>query len=1390
MAALAVVLAAAMMPRTARGQDGDDVPPPNRNVEVRIRINADALRVQGVRALQRQVGAETGPALSDDKDATQYLEESETAKVLFERIRERLAADDVEGAVPSIRQLVEIGPEAVIPGTGEGVALTLRRMLYGLDAAVRARYEAAVGQAAEDAFDAARTNADAAAYAEVVAQHPATDAARRAAAHLWAASFEAARFRRSIEQVRRYLEDPLLSADQRRAALLVCAVAAASLGDRPATRNALAQLRQTGEHSIAFAGGPLNPVATVETLLDAMAPQADAWGDVGGNPGRNQVAPPRLGAAGPFVFSKESDRDVHIVDARHLPTRRKILQRRVTQVFHPEHVTLVTPRTFLVGRENSLVALDRISGGQLWRLDVTPPGQQAGFVAWPSAAEGYVAAMSWAYPAQRGAAFGRVRFTMSRNLGMFRRRLVVVSETSGEQVWSWDGSDVDASADLWTAPGVAERPGGATLPEADPPAAVPLGGNAATALAAHEGLDPVGSPLVYGGRVFVGAAKMPRQGLLMDCFLLCFDLPTGKLLWQRFIGSGYPVVYAGGGNSLDRLVPSTDGHRVFAESPVGTLVALDLAVGEVVWAKRLRWPQATNAWNPPVAAWPGKVGHAPIVAGDRLLVAEVDASAVRCLDARTGATHWSAATLSGGWPVGVAHGALVVNAGGTLAAYDVRTGTLLWQATLPAEVTGRGFVAADAVYVPTAAGLVRVDWGGQAVRTIYHYGDDVAAAQSVAPLADGLLSNHADRALLFGRVGAFAEAIRRGAAEHPDDPQWRRRLAELCRQQGDFPAAESNLQEAVLLAARLPEADRSRGEQLVAYQRMQRLYRQWAEALGAQGKTADATAKLRRALDYATNPAAKISTWMALARHCEEMGDLQGAVAGYARVAAHDVAQRMFKPTSSPGLEQTVAAQADSALDRLRQTTPLAAAAQGIRREDIERLEVRQVAMVSWSPMSYALGNHREPVAPIVWSRPDGLVAFGRRGDIRWRYTRAAATRNIVPSVLLAAGAIFEKLPEALTVHRSATGEVVWQWRPPAGSRLAELDPIMGVVRGRMIRRIQRVNNQVRIITETHGPGDAQYADFAVTGGAVVVATRNARTRRDLVVHGINLAGGTQRWESALPKQYFFAGMRTAPNKVVVLAVDPRRMLVARCLDAASGKTLWEHHGSATRNSTPKCLLENGTFVCIDATGRGFVLDGATGELLWESSGEFDFWAGSTPVAIADDRILLAHNEGYVALSRDKGEILWQVQSARATPTFNEVGSDAAVMARGMLVATVADAVAAIDPASGRVLWRHDTDRRRFIARGVLVCDDLVVVYGGRELRVNLNGREMEVSARFLELDTGKLVGEVKLGAGGASGQLRVTAIPGGFVVQSGNEILSVAPAGSAADVPGDYPGI
>ena len=119
-----------------------------------------------------------------------------------------------------------------------------------------------------------------------------------------------------------------------------------------------------------------------------------------------------------------------------------------------------------------------------------------------------------------------------------------------------------------------------------------------------------GSPIVVGDRVFVSSVvadepnTLPSKGLYLGegvrdpakgihhWMVYCFDLSSGKQLWQHEAKTGRPVVPRHPKSSYAAETPTTDGERVYVLFGDVGLYCYDLE-GQQLWAREIE-PKKTN----------------------------------------------------------------------------------------------------------------------------------------------------------------------------------------------------------------------------------------------------------------------------------------------------------------------------------------------------------------------------------------------------------------------------------------------------------------------------------------------------------------------------------------------------------------------------------------------------------------------------------------------------------------------------------------------------------------------------------------------------------------------------------------------------------------------------
>lgn len=205
------------------------------------------------------------------------------------------------------------------------------------------------------------------------------------------------------------------------------------------------------------------------------------------------------------------------------------------------------------------------------------------------------------------------------------------------------------------------------------------------------------NPVIADGRVYVTATQAYQQKRQV---VLCFDVKTGKKLWERQVwGTGGTQCHPK--TNMAAPTPVTDGQNVYALFATGDFVCYDRD-GDLVWYRSLVGDYPTVGNNVGMAS-------SPTLWNDLLILCmeNVGESFAAGIDKRTGENRWRIARPRGiNWvsPVvndnqGVAE--VLFQGYQGLDAHDANTGKKKWTASKQ-RVTGYASLTADngIIYAP------------------------------------------------------------------------------------------------------------------------------------------------------------------------------------------------------------------------------------------------------------------------------------------------------------------------------------------------------------------------------------------------------------------------------------------------------------------------------------------------------------------------------------------------------------------------------------------------------------------------------------------------------------------------------------------------------------------
>jgi outer membrane protein assembly factor BamB len=219
---------------------------------------------------------------------------------------------------------------------------------------------------------------------------------------------------------------------------------------------------------------------------------------------------------------------------------------------------------------------------------------------------------------------------------------------------------------------------------------------------------------VARGRVFTQGQRGSQQ------MVMAFDVKTGGKLWETPIAARAFRESRGNG---PRGTPTVDGERLYAMAADGTLAALDVATGQVIWSQNV-----VQKFGGVMIPW--AFSESPLVDGDRLIVMPGGRGAsLVSLNKMDGALQWKAGNDQAGYSSAViaeAEGVRQVVALSGESAFGVRVdnGQVLWRydrvsndtANIATPIVRDGYAFLSTNY-DTGAALLKL--GAQGASEVY-----------------------------------------------------------------------------------------------------------------------------------------------------------------------------------------------------------------------------------------------------------------------------------------------------------------------------------------------------------------------------------------------------------------------------------------------------------------------------------------------------------------------------------------------------------------------------------------------------------------------------------------------------------------------------------------------
>ena len=249
------------------------------------------------------------------------------------------------------------------------------------------------------------------------------------------------------------------------------------------------------------------------------------------------------------------------------------------------------------------------------------------------------------------------------------------------------------------------------------------------------------SPVVWGDRVFLTGGDETKR------VVMCFDVATGKLLWQSAVpkteGSPDDKPEVPDQCGMAAVTAATDGRRVYAMFSNGDLAAFHFD-GTPAWAKFLGTPKNQYGHATSLLTWQDRV-IVQFDQGD----ADDKLSKLRAYDGATGAVVWERPRAVGAsWATPIIFDAagksqLVTLAVPWVISYSPKDGAEIWRADLlDGEVTPSPIFAGGSLFIVSPANKlqpVRTDGAGDVTKTHVGWMAEDGIPDVTSPVSNGEL---------------------------------------------------------------------------------------------------------------------------------------------------------------------------------------------------------------------------------------------------------------------------------------------------------------------------------------------------------------------------------------------------------------------------------------------------------------------------------------------------------------------------------------------------------------------------------------------------------------------------------------------------------------------------
>jgi outer membrane protein assembly factor BamB len=324
----------------------------------------------------------------------------------------------------------------------------------------------------------------------------------------------------------------------------------------------------------------------------------------------------------------------------------------------------------------------------------------------------------------------------------------------------------------------------------------------------------LGPPLPLGNRLFVLTEKDKALSLVR------LGSATGKFLGEQpLTQAAFPLVESPTRRGWAAHLAYADGTLVVPTN-VGTLFGIDLLSNRVAWS--YTYAKAVLENVPPMGAVPPgwvrlpdgaalRLGvpsnewrvTAPVIANGKVVVAPPDASAVYCVDLRTGAPVWSRPRRPDDlYLAGVFNDKVLIVAKDRCRALGLARGDDLWEVAT-GDPSGQGVASGSAFYLPLRSttraagpGVAVLDIDRGAVRT-YLPAPGANVPGNLLLFGDLVVSQSATELVAYAQAHAVLAKLDKAIDKAPNDPALLAKRGSLRLAEGDLPGAVTDLRSAL-----------------------------------------------------------------------------------------------------------------------------------------------------------------------------------------------------------------------------------------------------------------------------------------------------------------------------------------------------------------------------------------------------------------------------------------------------------------------------------------------------------------------------------------------------------------------------------------------------------------